>query len=335
MDFTSLIPAINAARTIKDEYEIDAIRRANDISSAAHTHVLRNITAFQNETEIQAAFLQACISRGAQEQAYSVIAASGRNASVLHYARNNDDLKGKQMVCLDAGCEWECYASDVTRTFPLTPAWPSKEAKAIYDIVEQMQEEVIRRLKPGVRYRDMNILATKLAIAGLSKLGIFRKHLSYEDIFVSGRISLFFPHGLGHHVGLEVHDVSAENIMGLSNPPTPTTTAASTQFPPSPPLQNPFVTTAISSPTLQPGMIVTVEPGIYFSAAALRSDSHIADYVDLDVVQRYMDVGGVRIEDDILITREGNENLTKAPKGEEMLEHIRKGAAMREASGRW
>ncbi|KAL1953996.1 hypothetical protein VTO42DRAFT_1851 [Malbranchea cinnamomea] len=315
-DHHKLLPAMVACRVIKDSHEIGLIKRANDISAAAHIAVLRNIGKMANEAEIQGTFLDACISRGARNQSYEIIAASGRNAATLHYTRNNEPLKGKQLVCLDAGAEWSCYASDVTRTFPLSGHWPSEEASNIYSVVQRMQDECISRIKGGVRYLDLHWLAHDIAIEELLRLGIL-KGSSVAEIRKSGASSVFFPHGLGHHVGLEVHDVSPESIMatGFADPFQGDLANLTSCLTPS----------TVSAPVLKAGMVVTVEPGIYFSRLALENATGrpMSKYINMDVVQRYMPVGGVRIEDDILVTEDGYVNLTTAPKGQAMLEIIR------------
>jgi Xaa-Pro dipeptidase len=192
MDWTRLQPAMEAARVIKSDYEVGLIRRANNISSMAHRTVLSKLASMSNETEIQATFEASCISAGAKKQAYEVIAGSGENASTLHYVANNQPLKGRQLVCLDAGCEWECYASDVTRTFPISGTF-SKEAQDIYDVVQEMQEKCIARIKPGVIFHDLHILAMEIAVKGLMKLGILHNG-TFEEVFSTGKA--FFPHGV-------------------------------------------------------------------------------------------------------------------------------------------
>ncbi|KAI1769169.1 hypothetical protein GGR53DRAFT_517382 [Hypoxylon sp. FL1150] len=284
VDVTSLQPAIDEARLIKSDYEIAMIRRANDISSAAHKKAAMLMYGMKNECEIEAAFLQACTAANAHSQAYPVIAGSGVNASTLHYEANNESLAGRQIVVLDAGAEWNCYASDVTRTLPIGPRYKfTAEAKAVYDLVHKMQEECIQRIKPGVVFRDLQLHATLVAVQGLLDLGILRNGTA-EEIFKNGTGAAFFPHGLGHHVGLDVHE-----------------------------LHN----------TLRTGMIVTVEPGVYFcrpyvEAYFLRREEH-ARYIDAEVLDRYWAVGGARVEDDVLVTEAGYEVLTTAPKGEELL----------------
>jgi Xaa-Pro dipeptidase len=214
LDTASLQPAMNLSRMIKDDHEIELIRKANDISSIAHREILANILELKNEAQVEGLFLDVCVSRQAKQQAYDPIAASGPNAGTLHYDANNEDFENRQLMCLDAGCEYELYASDITRTFPLAPAWPTKEAANIYKLVERMQESCIKRLAPGVRYLDLHILAHQIAIDGLLALGILYNGTK-EEIYKAGTSRAFFPHGLGHHVGLEVHDVGQAELMSI------------------------------------------------------------------------------------------------------------------------
>lgn len=315
LDATQLLPAMDAARGIKDDYEIQLIRKANEISGLAHRRVLEDISKMNNEAEIEGLFLNTCISNGAKSQSYEIIVGSGENAATLHYVKNNEPLKGRQLVCLDAGAEWNCHASDVTRTFPLQGEWPSAHARNIYEVVEKMQEECIKRVKKGVRFLDLHVLAHTIAIDGLRELGILRRG-SVDEIRDSGASKVFFPHGLGHHVGLEVHDVSEESIMALdgSHAYSSVINTASSLSP-----------CTLSAPALEEGMIVTIEPGIYFSRPALANAQKqpFAKYINFELAKEYIPVGGVRIEDDILVTADGYENLTTAPKGNAMLDIIR------------
>ncbi|KAJ5167293.1 Xaa-Pro aminopeptidase [Penicillium canariense] len=318
LDTEQLMPAMNAARGIKDEYEIRMIRQANTVSGLAHRKILEGIQKMSNESQIEGSFLGTCISHGAPNQAYQIIAASGPNAAVLHYDRNNESLHNKSLVCLDAGAEWNCYASDVTRTFPLSGDWSSKYARDIYRVVERMQEECIKRIRRGTRFLSLHDLAHEIAIIELLHLGIL-KNGSLSEIRASGASKVFFPHGLGHHVGLEVHDVSESEIMALHPD------FDHDQYGP---VLNPAGSLApctLSAPLLEEGMVVTIEPGIYFSPLALANASKqpCARYIDFDIAEQYVHIGGVRIEDDILVTANGYENLTTAPKGEEMLAIIR------------
>ncbi|KAE8389885.1 peptidase M24, structural domain-containing protein [Aspergillus alliaceus] len=317
LDDERLLSAMNAARVIKDEYELRMIRQANYISGLAHRKVLEDIHRMSTEAEIESSFLATCVSHGAKNQSYAIIAGSGQNAAVLHYVKNDEPLDGRQLVCLDAGAEWKCYASDVTRTIPLWTDWPSEHARDIYRVVEEMQEECIRRIRKGVRFRDLQLLAHDIAIKGLQKLDILTAG-SPGEIYNSGASAVFFPHGLGHHVGLEVHDVSERPITALDGKQT---------YPSSQNFVPPLDDSSWSVPLLDEGMVVTIEPGIYFNRLALLNAQNLplAKYINFDVAEKYIPIGGVRIEDDILVTAEGYENLTTAPKGEEMLEIIRRG----------
>ncbi|KAI0117559.1 hypothetical protein F4776DRAFT_656176 [Hypoxylon sp. NC0597] len=279
IDVSSLQPAMDEARLIKSEYEIAMIRRANDISSAAHRKVATKLNSFKNECEVEAAFIAACTAANAKTQAYPVIAGSGPNASTLHYGANNESLVGRQIVVLDAGAEWSCYASEISRSLPVGPRSKfTAEARAVYELVHKMQNECIERIRPGVVFRDLQLHATLVAVKGLLELGVLRGGTA-EEIFQNGTGAAFFPHGLGHHVGLDVHEL--------------------------------------------PNMVVTVEPGVYFcrpyiEAYFLRREEH-ARYIDAAVLERYWGVGGVRVEDCVLVTETGCENLTTAPKGNDLL----------------
>ncbi len=182
---------MDAARVVKDGYEIALVRRANAVSSAAHRRVLEGLRAMANEREIEAVFRAHCMAAGAHRQAYPVIAGSGANAGVLHYFANNEPLAGRQLVCLDAGAEWHCYASDVTRTFPVSGAF-SPEAAAVYAVVERMQAECIARVRPGAEFRALQDHAMALAVDGLLALGILRAG-SAADILAAGTAAAFFP----------------------------------------------------------------------------------------------------------------------------------------------
>lgn len=328
VDTLSLVPAMNAARTIKDDHEINLIKKAIAVSTAGHIAVLRNISRMKNEREIHGLFLDTCISLGSFRQSYGIIAGSGANAAILHYMSNDDTLEGKELVLLDAGAEWNVYASDITRTFPRFGVWPSQESKDIYALVQKMQEECISRIRPGVRFLDLQVMAHSIAIEGLLRLGIIKAQGSgatVEEIRKAGVSAVFFPHGLGHHVGLEVHDVS-------DRPTNAAAVAASMEYPDTHPDMFPSTSQPATplAPLLAEGMVVTVEPGIYFSRVAIEfsKKGQAAKYIDYDVLEKYMRVGGVRIEDDILVTKNGYENLTHTPKGEKALTIIRE--AMRE-----
>ncbi|KAG5930127.1 hypothetical protein E4U42_002863 [Claviceps africana] len=344
LDDALLLPAMDRARLIKTDYEVAMIRRANDVSSAAHRRVAESITRLANEREVEAIIHTVCIANGARSQAYPVIAGAGSNGATLHYGDNNAPLENKQCLVLDAGCEWNCYASDITRTLPLSGSWPPRAA-AIHAIVQRMQDECIRQVRPGKLWRDIHLLAAEIGMDGLLALGILKG--PRDEIARAGTMAAFFPHGLGHHVGLDVHDVSG--TLALAATPTTADAARGVQLDHGKRL---MVTPAMLAHMrresgshgephtaaagdrkrqhLLPNMVVTVEPGIYFCREYLEGyflhDPSHARFIDWGVLEGYYAVGGVRIEDCILVTRDGPENLTTAPKGDELLRVIRREA---------
>ncbi|KAF2719672.1 hypothetical protein K431DRAFT_313924 [Polychaeton citri CBS 116435] len=316
--------AIDICRVVKDEHEIELIRKANSISAKAHTAILKALPGLTSEAEVHAVYVGTCIAHQAREQAYQPIVGSGPNAATLHYATNNESFGDRQTLLIDAGAEWNCYASDVTRTMPLNAKnpghWQSKEAEDIYALVEEVQESCIRMLKPGTSFLSVHIGAQAITLSGLLSLGILQG--DFIDVWNAGTVRAFFPHGLGHHIGLECHDVSGEPRPSQSSSPQ----SKSSDF-----FSNLQPPCTEATPELVPGNVVTIEPGIYFNSANLKlyleSQTH-AKFFNKEVLERYSDVGGVRIEDCILITKFGHENLTTAPKGAAALRIIREAASL-------
>ncbi|KAL2019053.1 hypothetical protein VTK56DRAFT_10157 [Thermocarpiscus australiensis] len=300
-NFSVLKEAIEVCRVVKDEYELAMIAKANAISSKAHRAVLEKVRHAKNERELEAVFLASCIAAGARNQAYHGIVASGRAAATLHYVHNDAPLAGKLNLLLDAACEWDCYAADITRTFPINGKF-SKESRAIYDIVLRMQLECIAVLKDGVLWDDVHLLAHKVAIDGLLELGILKG--DKEEILENRTSVAFFPHGLGHYLGMDVHDTGGNPNYADKDPM--------------------FRYLRVRG-RVPAGSVVTVEPGIYFCSFIIEpflKDPKHAKYIDSAVLEKYWDVGGVRIEDNVVITKAGAENLTSAVKDPEELERI-------------
>ncbi|KXJ94893.1 xaa-Pro dipeptidase [Microdochium bolleyi] len=298
-----LAEAIDECRVVKDEYEVALTVAANRISGAAHRKVLERVKGASNEYELQGVFIGECMSRGAKEQAYPCIVASGRDAATLHYVHNNKPLAGKELLLLDAGAEWQCYASDITRTFPISGKF-SPRARAIYDIVLKMQLDTIAVLKAGVSWDSVHLLAHRVAIEGLQKLGIFKKESTVDEILEARTSAAFLPHGLGHYLGMDTHDTGGHPDYADKDP---------------------LFRYLRVRRDLPAGSIVTVEPGIYFCDFIIRpylEDSKHARFIDEAVLNEYWDVGGVRIEDNILITEDGSVNLTDAVKDPEEMERI-------------
>ncbi|MCJ1434932.1 hypothetical protein MMC27_004302 [Xylographa pallens] len=300
-EVAGLKAAIEACRVVKDAYEIALVRKANAVSALAHTAVLRAVKRAANERELEAVFLERCVATGAREQAYHAIVASGLNAATLHYQKNDEPLAGRRNLLLDAGAEWRCYASDVTRTFPLRGRF-SAESRAIYDVVLRMQTECTAMLKAGVVWDDVHARAHEIAIEGLLDMGILKG--GKTEIFEKRTSVAFFPHGLGHYLGMDTHDTGGH-----------------------PDYEDPdamFRYLRVRGP-LPAGSIITVEPGIYFCRFIVEpylGDPVHQEHIDKEVLERYWDVGGVRIEDNVLVTQNGYENLTTAVKDVAEMERI-------------
>ncbi|KAG0637026.1 peptidase M24, structural domain-containing protein [Tuber brumale] len=307
-----LQPAIDDCRVYKDDYEIKLLRRANIISANAHRAVLEAVQTAQSEAQLEGIFVQTCIAQHARTQAYEPIVGSGQNCATLHYTRNDAPLSGKQLLLIDAGAEWDGYASDVTRTYPISGKW-TKEASEIYNIVDEMQKECIKKTVAGVDWRDTHLLAHRIAIKGLMSLGILYNGTA-EEIFQCGTSRAFFPHGLGHFLGLDTHDV--EGTPDVDWKPAAGQLGSTASLPK--PMLGRGLYRAVVRRILEPRMVITVEPGIYFSRFIIQAFlSHPAhsQYINETVLEKYWAVGGVRIEDDILVLGNGkNENLTTAPR---------------------
>jgi len=332
IDTTKLLPAIDDCRVFKDSYEISLLREAISITRRAHISVMdllrtthgpnpkRSITTL-NESHLEAEFISTCISLHARTQAYEPIMCSGRNCSTLHYTSNAAPLAGKQLLLTDSGCEFHNYASDITRTYPISGTW-TPEAKAVYDIVDRMQSHCIARTIAGVSWRETHFLAARLATEGLLSLGIFH-HGSVDQIFKAGTWKAFFPHGLGHMLGLETHDVEGTPDDNSGYDPhlsllllNSGKSRRGTHLPPQPAEMDTLVNRII-----KPNMVLTVEPGIYFCEWIIKpylSDPKHMHFIDAEVLEKYWDVGGVRIEDVVLVNEvgHGNEVLSKdIPRG--------------------
>lgn len=293
-NFDVLKKAIENCRVVKDEFEVGLIRHANAISSHAHTEVMKMVKEARNERELMGTFVGACISNGGREQAYGCICASGTNAATLHYVHNDLNLSNKHNLLIDAGCEYECYCSDITRTYPLRGSF-TKESKEIYDIVDEMQSQCMGMLRGGVMWEDVHARAHEVAIDGLRRLGIL-KGSDKKEIFDSRVSTVFFPHGLGHYLGMDTHDTG-----GNANYEDP----------------DPMYRYLRIRGVVPAGAVLTNEPGIYFCRYIIEpalEDEKMAKFIDKEVLDRYWDVGGVRIEDDIWIKEDGYENLTTAPR---------------------
>ncbi|POS86081.1 hypothetical protein EPUL_001583 [Erysiphe pulchra] len=293
--------AIEECRVIKDEYEIALMRKASSISEKAHHAALKAAKNVHNERELLGIFIEKCVSLGAKEQAYSPIVASGTAAATLHYVKNDQPLKGKLNILLDAGAEYSCYASDITRTFPINGKF-TPESRAIYDIVLEMQTSSLQQLRQGVLWDQVHLGAHKIVIDGFHKLGIFQGEKS--SILDARTSAAFFPHGLGHYLGMDTHDTGGHPNYND---------------------EDPYFRYLRVRGKLSAGSVITVEPGLYFCRFIIEpylKDPKHAQFINSDVLERYWEVGGIRIEDNVVITETGYENLTTVVKSIEEIEKI-------------
>ncbi|KXS14599.1 hypothetical protein M427DRAFT_99526, partial [Gonapodya prolifera JEL478] len=283
-------------RLIKSQGEIELIRAANAISGEAHKALMKASFAgtHRSEHELYALFVYETARRGAAFQAYNPIVGGGCHGATLHYVRNRGPLPDdpRDLVLVDAGCEYFCYASDVTRTWPVGGKFKD-EWKDIYEIVLEANKAVASAIRPGLPWEDMHLLADRVIAQGLIRLGILKGDL--EEVLKARAQAVFFPHGLGHLLGLDVHDPGGYPV-GVDRIPLPGLRYLRLRRP------------------LAVGMVVTVEPGIYFVDGLIDpalADPTLSKFFDRDVLARYRArVGGVRIEDDVVVTESGCEDLT-------------------------
>ncbi|ODQ64789.1 hypothetical protein NADFUDRAFT_52412 [Nadsonia fulvescens var. elongata DSM 6958] len=288
----TLMESLDEARLIKDEFELNLMRHAAKITDNSHYAVMSALPIEKNEGHIHAEFIYHSMRQGSKHQSYDPVCCSGTNNSTLHYVKNDEDLDGRQLVLIDAGAEWKNYASDVTRSFPIDGEW-SKEAREIYETVFDMQKQCIKAVKPGAHWDELHILSHTILIKHFLALGIFKSDFSIEEILKSRVSCSFLPHGLGHLLGLDTHDVGGkpnyldEDIM--------------------------FRYLRLRR-DLQAGMVVTVEPGVYFNHFIIDpyvKDEKTSKFFDEAILAKYWAVGGIRLEDDIIVTPAGYENITK------------------------
>ena len=266
----------HAMRLFKEPVELDVMRRAAAISREAHETAARIAFPGRYEYELDAALEYTFRRRGARGPAYTSIVGGGSNATILHYVRNDQKLREEELVLIDAGCELEGYASDVTRTYPIGGRFTGP-ARALYEIVLAAQEAALALCRPGGTLPEIHAAAVHAIVAGLLELGLLAGDL--EELIAREAYRPFYMHSTSHWLGLDVHDVGAYKVNGAPR-------------------------------VLAPGIVFTVEPGLYVAP-------------DLENVDARFRGIGVRIEDDVVITATGCENLTAAiPKDPDELETL-------------
>ncbi|MGE8409312.1 MAG: Xaa-Pro aminopeptidase [Pseudomonas sp.] len=262
-EFVALDHLLHDMRLYKSAAEVKVMREAAAISSRAHVRAMQACRAGLHEYSLEAELDYEFRKGGAKMPAYGSIVASGRNSCILHYQQNDAVLKDGDLVLIDAGCEIDCYASDITRTFPVSGRF-SAEQKAIYELVLKAQAAAFAVIAPGKHWNHAHEATVQVITEGLVELGLLKG--SVDELIETEAYRAFYMHRAGHWLGMDVHDVGEYKVGGQWR-------------------------------ELEPGMALTVEPGIYIAAD------------NQNVAKKWRGIG-VRIEDDVVVTRHGCEILT-------------------------
>ena len=256
---------LHEMRLFKRPEELATMRQAIAISKNAHEAAMRNARGGMMEWEIEALVDYQFRKHGAAGPSYPSIIASGANAATLHYINNDHEMRAGELLLIDAGCEYDFYASDVTRTFPIGSRFTPLQ-RDLYEIVLAAQLKSIAAIRPGVKFDDPHDAAVDVLVEGMCHLGLFKE--SPAEVREKSLFRRYYMHRTSHWLGMDVHDVGLYRIAGDSR-------------------------------KLEPGMILTAEPGIYI---APDDESAPAEFRGI----------GIRIEDDVLVTPDGHEVLTAA-----------------------
>lgn len=257
---------IEKMRLIKSKSEISIIKKAITITKKAHHEAMRTQKNNKYEYELQAVFENIFKQNGAYSDAYTSIVAGGNSANTLHYISNDKKLINNELILIDAGCEYDYYASDITRTIPVSGKF-LKNQKEIYKMVLEVQIKIITMIKPGVMHSSLQSKSEELLCEGMVNLGILKGKV--KKLLKQKAHKKYYPHGIGHWMGIDVHD------------------------------EAPYKDKFAKEIPLAKGMVLTIEPGIY------------CDENDTSIPKKYRGIG-IRIEDDILVTAQGYENLSSA-----------------------
>lgn len=277
-EFLALTHLLHDQRLFKTAAEMKVMRRAGEIAAAGHVRAMRAVAPGMYEYQLEAEYLHEFMRHGARSPAYPTIVGGGRNGCILHYINNDQKLKDGDLVLVDAGAEYECYASDITRTFPVNGKF-SAEQQAVYEVVLASQLAAIDRVRPARHWNDPHEAAVQVLTQGMKDLGLLKGEVS--ELIEQEAYRRFYMHRTGHWLGLDVHDVGDYKVHDEWR-------------------------------VLEPGMVMTVEPGIYI---APDDDSVAAKWRGI----------GIRIEDDVAVTRKGHEIFTNdVPKSVADIEKLMK-----------
>lgn len=271
--------AIHEMRLHKNEDEAKTMQKAADIAVEAHILAMQSVKVGMNESHVESIIEHHFRMSGAVGASYNSIIGGGANATILHYVENNQPLKDGDLVLIDAGCNYQGYASDITRTFPVNGRYTQAQ-RDVYDIVLETEIACLEATKPGTTVKQRQELSIEMLTEGMKKLGLLKGKT--KDLIKKKSYEKYYMHGVGHYLGLDVHDAGryfSDHQIKNSRP-------------------------------FAPGMVLTVEPGLYIPPD------------DKSAPAKYRGIG-IRIEDDVLVTTDGNVNLTaKCPKQAEEIEEL-------------
>ena len=280
-EFIALEHFLHDMRLVKSAGEIKLMEKAGEISAEAHCRAMRRCRPGVTEYQLEAELVHCFMENGARSPAYPSIVGGGANGCVLHYIENSAPLKAGDLVLIDAGCEYESYAADITRTFPVNGRFTEAQ-RALYQVVLDAQLAAIEAVKPGNHWNHPHEAALQVLVAGLVELGLIHGE-TVDEAIERESYKRFFMHRTGHWLGMDVHDVGDYKVGGAWR-------------------------------VLEPGMVMTVEPGLYVAP----------DNMDVDEQWRGI---GIRIEDDVVVTRDGARILTDGvPKTISEIEALMAGA---------
>jgi len=305
-----LIAAVVAQRSIKSEAEIEQIELALEVSYDMYALAMKQSRPGLVEREIAGAVEGLALSRGSYISFPVIFTIHGE---VLHGHSHSNEMKEGALLILDSGAESRLhYASDITRTFPVGNKFTPVQ-RDIYTVVLNAQLTAIEMMTPRVSFKDVHLAAAKTIAQGMKDLGFMKGNS--DDAVSAGAHALFFPHGLGHQLGLDVHDMESlgENFVGYD-----ATVKRSEQF---------GLAYLRFAKKLEPGLVLTVEPGIYFMPELIglwKSQNKFAEFINYEAVEKTVGLGGIRIEDDVLITKKGHRVLGKPiPKSIDDIESLK------------
>ena len=295
--------AITWSRVIKTPYEIDRLKQAALIANQAHELVMKATKTGMYEYELKALFEYHAARHGLIHAPYNGIFASGPGSAILHYTGFQRRLCEGDLLLVDAGAECDGYAADITRTFPVNGHYNGIQAD-LYDITLQAQLAALSLAEPGKKMEDLHLAAARTIVDGLLQTGLLKG--SIDTLMEKNVFALFFPHGLGHFLGLDTHDPGGypKGTVKIDRP--------GLQF-------------LRARRTLEPGMVITIEPGLYFIPALLipaLENPHYKAFLNRDRIEQLTGFGGIRIEDNILIGERGYHNLTHVAKTREQIQLI-------------